>query len=615
MKTDNETEIENWSEIDWKLINSSVKKLRRRIFDARKNEDYRKLRSLQLLMLNSTSNILFSIRKICFNSGRKTPGIDGETLDSPKDRIRLFNNIRRNKWDGVNPKPIRRIYIKEIDKLRPIGIPIIYDRVIQQMVCNSLEPEWEAVFEKGSYGFRPKRNVDDAVSRVWLSLCKKGCRTWVLDADISKCFDTISHKYLLNTLRYFPGVNLIKNMLEVGIIIREVWMASEDSGTPQGSAISPLLCNIAFHGIEAEMGVIYDKKGYVSPKGPSLIRFADDLVILCKTRAIAESSLETLKACLLIRGMEISQQKTKIVHIVEGFDFLGYNFKMCPKRHASKDIVLKEIEDGNYSIVHDKVGVYVSPSRKSITKVKSKLKFAMTSTKGSTARKFIGKINPIIRGYCLSKIHWHSNNSFRELDHYVYKLCWRWAIRKHSKKGSGWIRSRYFKHLKIGYINNKWAFSAYDVIPEKPLLYDNLYALKFYWFKIKDYLVGKMDKISDNRLDSEYYYKLAQSRLISRGFSIFRKMDKSMAISQEGLCPICNSDLYDGENLHLHHIKPINEGGKSTFGNMVYLHMPCHYKAHNPHQAEELRDFLLKYKKNHPFPNYKKLREKDGFEE
>jgi RNA-directed DNA polymerase len=513
MKTDNETEIESWSEIDWKLVNSSVKKLRRRIFDARKYENYRKLRSLQLLMLNSTANILFSIRKTCFNSGREISGIDGETLESSMDRIRLFNDIRRNKWNGVNPKPIRRIYIREIDKLKPIGIPVIYDRVIQQMVSNSLEPEWEAVFEKGSYGFRPKRNVDDAVSRVWLSLCKKGSSCWILDADISKCVDRTSHKHLLNKLRYFPGVNLIRDMLEVGIIIREVWMASEDSGTFKGSVISPLLCNIIFHGIETDMGVIYNNQGYGTQEGFSLIRFADALVILCKSKELAYSALETLKSCLLTRGMEISQQKTKIVHILEGFDFLGYNFKMCPKRYSSKDIVVKKTEDDNYSIVYDKVGVYVTPSRKSITKVKSKLKFAMTSTKGATARKFIEKINPIIRGYSLSKLHWHSNKAFRELDHYVHKLCWRWAIRKHAQKGSKWIRSRYFKHLRIGYINNKWAFSAYDVPADKPFLYNNLYVLKFYWFKIKYYLMGKMDKVLDNRLDSEYFYKITQQRL------------------------------------------------------------------------------------------------------
>jgi RNA-directed DNA polymerase len=180
MKTDNETDIENWSEIDWKLINTSVKKLRRRIFDARKNENYRNLCSLQLLMLNSTANILFSIRKISFNSDKNIPGIDGEILKNSMDYIRLFKSIRKNKWNGVNPKPIRRIYIKEIDKLRSIVISIIYDRVIQQMVCNSLEPEWEAVFEKGNYRFRPKRNIDDAVSKLWLAFCKKKARVGYL---------------------------------------------------------------------------------------------------------------------------------------------------------------------------------------------------------------------------------------------------------------------------------------------------------------------------------------------------------------------------------------------------------------------------------------------------
>lgn len=298
-------------------------------------------------------------------------------------------------------------------------------------------------------------------------------------------------------MKYFPGVNLIKNMLEVGIIITVVWMASEDFGIFQGFMISFLLCNIVFYGLEADMGLIYNNEGYFSQKRLSLIRFADDLVILCKSEAMAEPAHEILKACLLTRGIEIFQQKTKIVNIVDGFDFLGYNFKMCPKHNASKDIVLNRNEDDNYSFVYDKVGVYVSPSKKSITKVKTRLKLAMTSTKKSTSREFIGKINSIIRSYCLSKIHCHFNKAFRELDYYVYKLCWRWAIRRHPKKGSEWIRQRYFNNLQIGYIKNKWVFSDYDVPSDKLFLYNNSSVQRFYGFKIRDYLLGKMDKFLD----------------------------------------------------------------------------------------------------------------------
>lgn len=607
--------IEDWSDIDWKQVNIVVVKLRRRIFDAKRAGKFRNLRSLQRLMLDSSANILYCIRKISYNPGSKTPGIDGETINGPSDRMRLYNDIFASGWNGFKPKPIRRIYIKEVNKLRPIGIPTIRDRVIQSMVCNALEPEWEAVFEKGSYGFRPKRNTNDAVSRLWLALNKPSSRKWVVDSDISKCFDSISHRYLLKMLEYFPASNLIKEMLEVGIIIRDVWLASEEEGTPQGSSLSPLLCNIALHGLESELGVIYLKNGYVNQKGRLIIRFADDLVILCHTKADALLALEQLNSSLSIRGLTTSELKTKIVHISEGFDFLGFNIKMCPKPYSSyNNSIIKLDED--YKINHKRVGIYASPSRKSVKKVKLKLKQVLMMTKGSTAERFVVNMNRIIMGYANAKLHWHSNKVFRELDHYLYKLGWRWAIRKHPKKGSKWIMNKYFIHLRLGFINSKWTFAAdrresvRALIPDNPFINENrnpsvpnqLYMLKFRWFPIKDYLVCKMDKLPDNRHDAKYYKELAYKRLRSKPFNIFRKTDKEIALSQYGICPICEGDLFDtNEELHLHHILPRNLGGKSTFANLVYLHIACHYKIHTDiSYMEKYFEMLSTYKKNHP---------------
>lgn len=617
-----ESFIEDWSDIDWKQVNLTVKKLRRRIFDAKRKNNRKVLCSLQRMMLKSTSNILYCIRKISYNSGSKTPGIDREILESPKDRFRLFQDISRNGWNGVSPKPIRRIYIKEGEKLRPIGIPTVYDRVIQAMICNALEPEWEAVFEKGSYGFRPKRNTNDAVSRIWLALNKENSRKWVLDSDIAKCFDSISHKYLLEQLKGFPGKSLIKEMLEAGIIIREVWLSSEDEGTPQGSSLSPILCNIALHGLEKELGVIYKKNGYVDGKGRLLIRFADDLVILCHSLADARLALDQLKQSLIKRGLQISELKTKIIHISEGFDFLGFNIRMFPKKHISRENAIVKISESEYKIIYKNVGIYVAPSRKSITKVKSKLKTELIKSRGCKAEKFILRINPIIRGYVLSKLHWHSNKAFREICSYVYRLCWRWAIRQHPKKGSKWIRAKYFKHLKTGYINNKWVFTAESTTRfrrqhpnnpfinkiSNPLIPELVHVYKFYWFKIRDYLVGKMDKLPDNRLDTPYFKDLEVRRLLSRPFNIFRMIDSDIAISQEGRCPVCDDDLFNGEKLHLHHIQPISNGGKTTFSNMLFLHIACHQKIHASQENFKIHfDLLQEYKRTHPSPRkYKK---------
>jgi RNA-directed DNA polymerase len=595
--------INDWSDIDWKSVNKSVIKLRRRIFDA-KRDNLNSLRSLQKLMLISSANILYSIRKISYNSGSTTPGIDGIILKNPSDRLRLFYEILSNKWSGSSPKPIRRIYIKEVDKLRPIGIPIVYDRVIQVMICNSLEPEWEAIFEKGSYGFRPKRNVNDAVSRLWLALNKPSSRKWIVDSDITKCFDSISHKYLLEQIEGFPGKSLIKEMLEAGIIINNLWMSSDDEGTPQGSALSPLLCNIALHGLESELGVLYNKKGYVDSKGRLLIRYADDLVILCHSKPDAMLALDSLKLALFKRNLIISELKTKIVHISEGFDFLGFNIKMCPKRHISRNKSIILMNDDDYKIIYKNVGIYVTPSKKSLKKIKSKIKNVLIKSKGSSADKFINKLNPIIRGYALSKLHWHSNDSFRHLDHYLYTISWRWASRKHPQKGKKWIYSKYFTHLKYGPINSKWTFFAKKPIKDDSE-YRHIFLFKFRWFPIRDYLVGKMDKLPDNRFDSEYFSDLEFRRLISKPFNIFKKMDLYLSISQNGLCPICDDLLFNGEKLHIHHIVPHSEGGKYSFSNLVYLHLVCHYKIHFSSNYDDYMHSLLEYKKNHPMPKIK----------
>lgn len=599
-------EIEAWSEINWKVVNKSITNLRRRIFDAKREKRYKALRSLQKLMLNSKANILYSIRKISYNSGKDTPGIDKQTVKSPYERFRLYKEILNSGWQ-LEPKPIRRIYIKEPNKLRPIGIPTVRDRVVQVMIKNSLEPEWEAIFEKGSYGFRPFRNTNDAASRIWLTLNRENSRKWILDTDISKCFDTISHKYLLSQLKYFPGMKIIKQTLEAGIIIRDIWLASEDEGTPQGSSISPLLCNIALHGLEQEMNVIYSKKGIVSPKGRSLIRFADDLVIMCFTREDALLALEQLKEALYKRGLQISELKTRVVHISEGFDFLGFNFRMRPLRYRSINNSIIKVKENEYRIKHENIGVYVTPSIKSQKKIKSKIRNIMISSRSVNARTLIGKLNPVIKGYVQSKFHWHSNKFFKALNHYIFWLCWRWACRKHPSKGSHWIKEKYFVHLKIGYINNKWVFAGEKSSRINPLYHTSLYLYQTHWFPIRDYLVGKMDKLPDNRLDSDYYKDLYIRRLNSRDFNIFRRFDKDIIISQDGLCPICNDILFNQEKIHAHHIVPVKEGGKSNFSNLVYIHMACHYRIHKKDYDIEYKPFLIEYKRAHTRPDQKKL--------
>ncbi|MET8299065.1 reverse transcriptase domain-containing protein, partial [Streptomyces sp. NPDC005180] len=281
-----EDDLLDWHGIDWATCEENVRRLRQRIFKATQDGDLKKVRNLQKLMLRSRSNTLVSVKRVTQqSSGRMTAGIDGERALTPKARGTLAAEIHRSSkpW---KVRPVKRVFIpKSNGKQRPLGIPVIRDRVLQARVKNALEPEWEARFEPRSYGFRPGRSCQDAISAIfWTVKGKNPKRLWVLDADLSAAFDRIDHTHLMTMLGQFPARDLIRGWLKAGVIDRGRFAPTEE-GTPQGGVISPLLLNVALHGLEQAAGCQYTvragREPGAMPGTPVLVRYADDFVVLC----------------------------------------------------------------------------------------------------------------------------------------------------------------------------------------------------------------------------------------------------------------------------------------------------------------------------------------------
>ena len=245
----------DWQSIDWQRVEDNVRHLRQRIFTASWAGDLVKVRNLQKLMLRSRASALVSVRRVTEqNAGRKTAGVDGNIVVTAPGKAALAEMVQRRSglW---RPKPVKRVYIKKANgKKRPLGIPVIVDRALQAHVVNALEPEWEARFEPKSYGFRPGRGCHDAISAIFtVARGKSARRCWVLDADLAAAFDRIDHSHLLSALGTFPARELVERWLKAGVV-EEGRFAPTGEGTPQGGVISPVLLNVALHGMEEAAG-------------------------------------------------------------------------------------------------------------------------------------------------------------------------------------------------------------------------------------------------------------------------------------------------------------------------------------------------------------------------
>ena len=560
MNESNPTTYE-WQNLPWRKLERFVYKLQKRIYQASSRGELLTVHKLQRLMVYSWSAKCLAVRRVTQeNQGKKTAGVDGVKSLSPEARLNLVGQLKL----GHKAKPARRVWIPKPGKTekRPLGIPTIYDRALQALVKLALEPQWEALFEPNSYGFRPGRSCHDAIEAIHISISQKP--QYVLDADIAQCFDRINHQVLLDKLQTFPKLRRqIKAWLKAGIMENGELFPSE-TGTPQGGTLSPLLANIALHGMEnlvkdyAEGVKLFYPNGNPLSKGRKrrslhLIRYADDLVCIHEDLDVVLKCQEIIADWLRKLGLSLKPSKTRLVHTLKayqgsppGFDFLGFNVRQYPvgKSHSRR----------GYKTL-------IKPSLDSQKAHYRRLKQTIDKHKAASQAELIASLNPIIKGWSNYFSSVCSKRIFNRLDDLVYKKISQWAKRRHPNKSWSWISNKYWR--TIG--NDNWCFATRNHSDNPLKLFDHADTKIVRHIKVKG-LASPMDGnliYWSSRMGKHPQMPRSKAFLLRR---------------QNGKCNGCGLYFREGDRLELDHILPKSLGGTHRRDNLQLLHKHCHHE-------------------------------------
>jgi RNA-directed DNA polymerase len=505
-----EGEPEDWNAVQWRRVEQDVQRLRQRIFAASRAGDLRKVRNLQKLMLRSRSNALVSVRKVTqLNAGRKTAGVDGEVVITAEHKAEMaaWLQHRAEPWA---PRPVKRVYVLKNDgRRRPLGIPVIADRCLQALTVNALEPEWEARFEPKSYGFRPGRGCHDAIVAIHTVASRTDAkRLWVLDADLKAAFDRLDHDHLCGSLGMFPARGLVRQWLQAGVIEDGRFSPTEE-GAPQGGVISPLLLNVALHGMEAAAGVRYHqtgtRTGKVMPSCPTVVRYADDLLALCHTREQAEQVKTRLAEWLRPRGLVFNEDKTQITHLERGVDFLGFTIR----RYPNSKLLTK-------------------PSNDALRRIRRRLSEEVKALRGANADALIAKLNPIITGWAAYYRIGVSKRAFAALDAHLWRLVHKWARFSHPNKSARWATAQYFGMFNPAR-RDQWVFGSRT---------SGFYLRKFAWTPIIRHRMVAATASPDDPSLTDYWDRRRRRQPPPLGTATLRLLRV-----QHSRCPLCRGLL------------------------------------------------------------------------
>ena len=409
--------VEDWASIDWNKARAYVKKLQMRIVKAQQEGHYSKVKTLQWLLTHSFYAKALAVKRVTSNRGKNTAGVDHELWLTPEAKFKAINKLKRR---GYRPQPLKRVYIpKKNGKLRPLSIPTMTDRAMQTLYMFALEPLAETYGDPNSYGFRIGRSTHDAIEQCFTDLNKGKSPEWILEGDIKGCFDHISHEWLMENIPM--DTQVLQKWLKCGFVDTKQLFPTEE-GTPQGGTISPTLMNMTLNGLERLLKERLPTKQYFNGKTHfnkmNFVRYADDFIVTGESpEFLREEVLPIIREFMAERGLQLSEEKTVITHIEDGFDFLGKNIR----KYNGK--------------------LLIKPSKQSVSSLLKKVREIVKSNKSAKQDSLIRQLNPVIRGWVNNQRFVVSAEAFSKIDYQIYNCLWQWAKRRHKKKSRRWIQN------------------------------------------------------------------------------------------------------------------------------------------------------------------------------
>ena len=534
-----------WEEIDWQKARAYVKKLQMRIVKAQKEGHYSKVKSLQWLLTHSFYAKALAVKRVTSNSGKRTSGVDHELWLTPQAKFNAISKLNRR---GYRPQPLRRHYIpKKNGKMRPLSIPTMTDRAMQTLYKFSLEPIAETYADPNSYGFRIGRSTHDAIEQCFTDLNKGKSPKWILEGDIKGCFGHISHQWLLENIPM--DTQILEKWLKCGYVETQKLFPT-DEGTPQGGTISPTLMNMTLDGLER---LLHDRlptrkkvNGKTHCNKMNFVRYADDFIITGESpEFLREKVLPIVREFLTERGLQLSEEKTVITHIGEGFDFLGKNIR----KYNGK--------------------LLIKPCKSAVKSFLGKVRDIIKSSKSIKQEILIRRLNPVIRGWVNNQRYVVSSKVFSTVDYEIYKCLWQWAKRRHKKKSRKWIARKYWHDID----SRQWTFSVpYENqgTEGKPLYCKLEYATDTKIIRFKKIVAEA------NPFD-EYWTDYFEEREGEKPLNSTKGREKLLTIwrRQGRRCPVCGDLITSETGFKVH-----TPAGKNS--RKIMVHKECHEENSQP---------------------------------